>query len=114
MGSSRPSRTRSLDLCCGPSLGLRSARARVASGFCSVVEGRRGSRCLGASAVGVGNSCLLAVFAGMALSWLGRSSSRGSTGVAVDVEVGSHEVVAAVAEDMLSMMEAVCSHMEDC
>jgi len=113
-GSSRPSRTRSLDLCCGRSLDLRSVRARVASGFCRVVEGRRGSRCFGASAVGVGSSRLLVVFVGMVLPWLGRSSSLGSTGVAVVVEVGSHKVVVAGPGDMLSMMEAACSHMEDC
>jgi len=101
-------------LYCGRSLGLRSARARVASGFCRVVEGRRGSRCLGASAVAEGSSRLRVVFGGRALSWLGRSFSLGSTGVAVVVEAGNHEVVAAGPGDMRSMTEAACSHMEDC
>lgn len=62
----------------------------------------------------MGSSRLLVVFGGMALSWLGRSFSQGRTGVAVVVvEVGSHRVVVE-AENMLSMMEAACSHMEGC
>lgn len=107
-------------MCCDLSLGLRSAHVQVASGFCGVGGERLSNRCFeGVLAVVVASaadegSSLPVVFVGMALSWLGRSSSLGSTGVAVGVEVGSHEVVAAVAEDTLSMMEVACSHMEDC
>jgi hypothetical protein len=68
-----------------------------------------------ASVVAEGNSLLVVVvvrFGGMVLSWLERSSSPGRIGVAVVGQEGSHEVVVAVAEGMLSMMEVACLHME--
>jgi hypothetical protein len=71
-----------------------------------------------ASVVAEGNSLLVVVVVvvvrsgGMVLSWLERSSSVGRIGVAVVGQEGSHEVVVAVAEGMLSMMEVACSHME--
>jgi hypothetical protein len=119
VGSGRLNPTRSLDLCCGPSFGLQSVRGRVANGFCRAAEGRLGSRCFEvvfvASTVGQGSNLLLVVFGGMVLSWLARSSSRGRTGAAVAVAaMGSHKLVAAAAEGMMHMMEAACSHTEDC
>jgi hypothetical protein len=63
------------------------------------------------ASIAEGSSSLLAAFGDTALSSPEHSSSRGRAGIVV--EVGSHEVVAAVAEGMLNTMEAEYLHTQD-
>lgn len=105
----------SLGLCCGLSLGLRSGRGRVGSGFCRVGGERRGSCCVGVGVavvvvgvvVGRRSSRLVVAFGGRVPSLLVVGMVfRDMVG-----EVCSHYVVSAVVvdEDAQSMMAAACS-----